>query len=265
MANETDEIRLGSILYTLVEPHRGHEVAYNRWYERDHFYAGCMIGPYQFAGQRFVATRPYKDLRYPTDSPITPDPLTGSYLALYFVLAGHHDDWNRWAVDQVNRLHANGSMFAERDHIHTALYNYEWFAGRDTDGVPPELTLDHRFGGLVTVVGELAEGASHDDIDAWYRDTRLPALLDASSDIALGMRFSPKPLLSDAPGDVPREEGVDRRFFWLFFTDGDPAESWASFADEGDALKASGLGTLLWAAPFIPTIPGTNTYTDELW
>ena len=34
------EVRLGSMLFTLVEPHRGHEVAYNRWYERDHFYAG---------------------------------------------------------------------------------------------------------------------------------------------------------------------------------------------------------------------------------
>ena len=51
-----EPIKLGSMLFTLVEPHRGHEVAYNRWYERDHFYAGCMIGPYQFAGKRFVAT-----------------------------------------------------------------------------------------------------------------------------------------------------------------------------------------------------------------
>ena len=40
-----EPIKLGSILLTVVEPRRGHEVAYNRWYERDHFYAGCMIGP----------------------------------------------------------------------------------------------------------------------------------------------------------------------------------------------------------------------------
>jgi len=57
------EIRLGSALFTLVEPHRGHEVAYNRWYERDHFYAGCMIGPWYFAGRRWVCTRELKDLR----------------------------------------------------------------------------------------------------------------------------------------------------------------------------------------------------------
>ena len=34
-------IRIGSTLLTLVEPHRGQEVDYNRWYERDHFYAGA--------------------------------------------------------------------------------------------------------------------------------------------------------------------------------------------------------------------------------
>ena len=60
-----DPIRIGTMLYTLVEPHRGHEVAYNRWYERDHFYAGCQIGAFNFAGARFVATAPLKGLRYP--------------------------------------------------------------------------------------------------------------------------------------------------------------------------------------------------------
>ena len=53
---EAEPVKLGSMLFTVVEPHRGHEVAYNRWYERDHFYAGCMVGPYNFAGRRFVAT-----------------------------------------------------------------------------------------------------------------------------------------------------------------------------------------------------------------
>lgn len=263
--NETDEIRLGSMLYTLVEPRKGHEVAYNRWYERDHFYAGCMIGPYQFAGQRFVATRPYKDLRYPAATPITPDPLTGSYLAIYWVLAGHHGEWNRWAVDQVNRLHANGRMFAERDHIHTALYNFGWARARDGEaGVPIELAFDHRFGGLVTIVGELAGDATHDDVDAWLRDAHLPELM-AGSTIALAGRFSPIPLLVDAPSDVPRQEGVERRFMLLCFTDDDPAEEWDRFAAVGKQLDASGLATLLWAAPFIPTIPGTDTYTDQLW
>src|SRR5438132_4277907 len=96
------EVRLGSMLFTLVEPHRGHEVAYNRWYERDHFYAGCMIGPGILAGRRFVCTRPYKELRYPAGSPITPDNTSGSYLAMYWVERTQQDEWGRWAGRQVH-------------------------------------------------------------------------------------------------------------------------------------------------------------------
>ena len=69
-------IKLGTMLFTMVEPRKGHEVAYNRWYERDHFYAGCMIGPWQFAGQRWVATKDLKQRRFPADSTaVTPDQL----------------------------------------------------------------------------------------------------------------------------------------------------------------------------------------------
>src|SRR5690606_18401671 len=49
-----EPIRAGSLLWVFTDPHRGHELAYNRWYERDHYYGGCMIGPYHFAGSRWV-------------------------------------------------------------------------------------------------------------------------------------------------------------------------------------------------------------------
>ena len=61
-------VRAGSMLYTLVDPNKGYEVEYNRWYEREHFYAGCLIGPWLFAGKRWVATRELKDMRFPLDS-----------------------------------------------------------------------------------------------------------------------------------------------------------------------------------------------------
>src|SRR5215211_5713348 len=158
-------VRLGSILFTLVEPHRGFEVAYNRWYERDHFYAGVLVGPHTLAGQRWVATRADKELRQPVGMP-------GSYLGLYWIEAGHHDEWNRWGVDTVKRLHAEGRMYAARDHVHTALYALAWAARRDPDGVPPELALDHRYRGLVAMLVE-ASGP----VDDWYRDEHVPAAL----------------------------------------------------------------------------------------
>ncbi len=119
-------IKLGTLLFTMVEPERGREVEYNRWYEHDHFYSGCMVGQWQFAGNRYVATRRLKALRYPEQSDMTPDPSTGSYLAVYWVLDGKHDEWNQWAVEQVKWLHENGRMFEARTHIHTLLYEKRW-------------------------------------------------------------------------------------------------------------------------------------------
>jgi len=132
---EAEPIKLGAMLWTLVEPHRGHEVAYNRWYERDHFYSGCMVGAYNFAGRRFVATANLKTMRDPDPSVITGEPARGSYVAVYWVLDGYFDVWNKWALRQVNALHAAGRMFQERDHVHTLLYDFQWEHRRDPDGV----------------------------------------------------------------------------------------------------------------------------------
>ena len=261
-----DPIRIGTMLYTLVEPHRGRQVAYNRWYERDHFYAGCQIGAYNFAGARFVSTAPLKALRYPEgEGALVPDPQTGSYLGVYYVLDGHHDEWNRWAVDQVNVLHAAGRMFNERDHIHTGLYRFEWEHRRDEDGVPAELTLDHRFPGMVSVFVEAGGGVTPEQVGEWYRNQYLPSVLPGSA-VATVLAFSPLPLLADAPGDVPRSESVDQRLLLLWFLDDAPPGSWEPvFAQQAAAVAGSGLGRVLWASPFIGTVPGTDTYTDQLW
>jgi len=261
-----DPIRIGTMLYTLVEPHRGHEVEYNRWYERDHFYAGCQIGAYNFSGARFVSTAPLKGLRYPDgEGSLVADPQVGSYLGVYYVLDGHHDEWNRWAVDQVNVLHAAGRMFDHRDHVHTGLYRFEWEQRRDADGVPAELTLDHRFAGMVSVFVEPAEGVSGEAVGTWLREEYLPTVVPGSP-VASVLGFSPLPLLADAPGDVPRGETLDERVLALCFVDDSPEGAWdAVFAPLGAALSGAGLGTVIWASPFLGTVPGTDRYTDQLW
>ncbi len=236
------EVKLGSMLFTLVEPHAGHEVAYNRWYERDHFYAGCMVGPWLFAGRRWVATAPLKDLRTGTRTDLFGDARLGSYLAVYWVLEGKHDDHFAWALEQVQWLHANGRMFGERDHIHTLLYDYTDIARRDGDGVPPELALDHPYAGLVAVIVE--------------RGTPLPPL-GGGSPIDLALAFDPIPLPEDAPVTQPGMDGLDQRQMQLWFLDRDPAEAWPRLASD---LRNG----VLWAAPFIPTVPGTDRYADQL-
>jgi len=262
---DAEPVALGSILLTLVEPHKGHEVEYNRWYERDHFYSGVMIGPYSFAGKRFVATNDLKKLRSPDSSAITGTPENGSYIAAYWVLDGYHDLWNKWSVRQVRQLHAKGRMFEHRDHVHTLLYHYEWSVLRDEGGVPIELALDHPYEGFVPVWIDAAEGVSQEELWGYLKDDLLPDLMNGSAAGLVGA-FTPLPLLIDAPGDVPRQEASDDRVLLLFFLDCDPSEAWESVFEEGRRrLEASGKGTLVAQIPFKPTAPGTDRYTDQLW
>jgi hypothetical protein len=161
----------------------------------------------------------------------------------------------------VTWLHANSRMFAERDHIHTLLYNFEWGALRDPDGPSPELALDHRYPGLAVVV---ARADDRRRLEAWYRDEYLPGVM-AGSPIGQVLAFTPRPLLADAPGDVPRTTDNDDMLLLLWFLDAEPASVWPSLlADHGAELAKSGAGELVWSSPFIPTIPGTDTYTDQL-
>jgi len=258
------EIRLGSALFTLVEPHRGHEVAYNRWYERDHFYAGCMIGPWYFAGRRWVCTRDLKDMRLgaPADGePLFGDDRLGSYLALYWTLKGRFRDNTDWSTRQVHWLHDNGRMFPERDHIHTLLYLYNGAEARDADGVPGELALDHPFRGLAAVVVERSgSGDGDDDAPAPPRPE-----LPGDGSVALVLSFRAVPMPKGAPVTQPGTDGVERRELQLWFADAEPADWWPAVGDYADRVAGSGAGVVRWASPFIPTVPGTDRYTDQLW
>jgi hypothetical protein len=262
---EHDAIRLGNMLVTLVEPKRGHEVEYNRWYERDHFYSGCMIGPWTLAGGRFVSTADCKDRRVAAagENEITGDPRRGSYLAIYATQDGKYKEWVQWAGAQVMWLHENGRMFAEREHVHTQMYKYRWGAFRDADGVPAELALDRRYPGLVALYGD----ATADDpsaLEQWLRDEHLPAKL-AGSPIAMCLHSTPRPL-QQGPSDVPRNEGSAQKFLHLYFLEDDPLAVWDEhFANAAKEIEASGLGRVEFASPFRATVFGTDKYTDQLW
>ncbi|MHB8511611.1 MAG: hypothetical protein ACYDCC_05475 [Actinomycetota bacterium] len=242
---QTSPVKLGSMLFTIVEPHKGHEVAYNRWYERDHFYAGCMVGPGVLSGKRWVAPREYKSVRIGSLD-------KGSYLATYFISEDQSREWGAWAAKEVHALHKAGRMFAERDHVHTKMYRYEWGAFRDEDGVPPELALDHPYKGIAAILCEAPERGSA------LENSRLEITTEGS--VAMCLAFTPVPIPDEAPADVPRIPDDAHRFLLLYFLEQDPLDAWESVAADAKALSAN----VLWAAPFIPTIPGTDIYTDQL-
>jgi hypothetical protein len=263
-SNEACEVALGSVLVSLLDPEPGREAAFHRWYERDHFYAGVMAGPWFFAGRRFVATRALKDLRGPEASPALDDARRGSYLTLYWILAGHHGEAERWSIEQVQRLIATDRMLPGRRPVHAGFYRHRWTASRDADGVPAELALDHPYAGVALVMLDRAPAAAA-ELDRWLRDEHLPRTLRGSP-AALCLGLEPMPLPEDVPVYIPRPQGLERRALLLYFLESDPRACWKDlFEPLRPAVAATGLATLSLAAPFIPTIPGSDRYADELW
>ena len=257
-------VQTGSMLFTMVDPQHGHEVDYNRWYERDHFYAGCLVGPWLFAGRRWVAPRRLKELRFPENSTIAkPAVQAGSYVAMYWIHAGHHDEHHEWAGKQAAWLYKNGRGFDARTHVHTLMYTLDWRRHRDQDPVPLALALDHPYPGLVSLAIERNEGVEQERFDAWYRDQYLDQLMRGSP-IATCACWSPIPQ-REGPMAIPRVERTHLLDLQLFFLDAPPEQAWERFVQLDKDVTASGLARVIFASPWVPTVVGTDKYTNELW
>jgi hypothetical protein len=262
-------ISVGSMLLTLVDPNPGFEAAYNRWYERDHFYAGCMIGPFLFAGSRWVATRELKEARWPSGEETIASPTdAGSYVAIYWVERGHHaDHFDVWARQQVRDLYAAGRGFPERRHTHTVLYDHLGAAYRDADPVPIELALDHGYDALVALWFDAADGRDAEGLRRELQRSHLPSVL-ANANIEIVSSWTPSVGEND-PRDVPMDlgskAGGPERLCQLCFVNGDVREALAPLRAYTDAIAADGLAAVRLAAPFFRTVVGTDTYVDQLW
>jgi len=255
------EARLGSALITMVEPHVGHEAAYNRWYEDDHFNAGAMAFPWMFAGRRWVAPVPYQRLRYPADSVIAQPLDAGKYMSIYWITAGQYEANIRWAVGTNHRLFADGRVFMERDHTFTSFQDHCGTVYRDVTGPRDVHALNYPYQGLVVEVIDTVDAASRVELLRWINAERVPA---PGSAVALGTIFKPIPLPADKQAYVKDVEGLDTRLTLLWFTETDPIECWSDFASIGERVGATGLGRVELMAPFIPTLPGTERYVDQL-
>jgi len=250
----------------MVEPHPGHEYAYNRWYEDDHYYSGALYMPWMFAGRRYVATRDLQLLRYPDDSIIAQPVTAGCYLHLYWITPGHVDDHIRWSVSTNQELRPAGRILLERTHVYTAFQDFAGSVIREGRGPRDYQTLDHPHAGLVLEVVDADESRTREQLDAWLRESYLPWLhRTPENPIHASVWFAPRPLPDDKQPDVADIPGVDRRITLLHFLDHDPRAQWsARFAGNGATVEAGGVGHLRLCAPFVPVDHGTDRYVDQL-
>ena len=128
------EVGIGTAIVAYIEPHEGQAEAFNRWYERDHFYAATTAGPGCIRGARWVATRACKELRPPGGTWFG-DPARGSYLTTVWLLDDTQGEWDAWVGRQMEHLRAEGDrMFAGRDHVQTGAYRFVCEVASANDG-----------------------------------------------------------------------------------------------------------------------------------
>ena len=221
-------VEIGTAIVSYIEPHPGQAVAFNRWYERDHFPATVKAGPGVFAGARFVATRSCKEMR-PRTGRLFGDPSRGSYLGVAWVLPGKQAEWDEWVGREMAAIAAKDRLFPARDHVHTAVYSFLWEAG----AVDAIVALDRGFAGAIVVADEHA--APRLDLP----DEDLP--------VAVGLRLE-RTIVSDA--DPPPHELV------LGLCAGDPLTVFRALSPSVDQYG--------FASPFLATVPGTDQFARDL-
>ena len=152
------------------------------------------------------------------------DPTRGSYLAVAWVLPGKQREWDAWVACEMDTIVAQDRLFPHREHVHTAVYRFVAASGE----VPAIVALDRGFPGLIAVADERAA----------------PQL-----DLAVSVSFEhERTILSSA--DPPRHQLV------IGFAADDPR---TAFGRSNQELARCG-----FASPFLATIPGTDSYTEEL-
>jgi hypothetical protein len=233
------EVAIGTAIVAYIEPHEGQAEAFNRWYERDHLYAATTAGPGAFAGARWIATRTCKEVR-PRDATWFGDPARGSFLTTVWLLEGLQSEWDAWVADQMGKLRAEADrMFAGRDHLHTAVYRFVSEV-RAANGTSAATALDHPFRGVIAMAVPAGGGASGAD-----------AIV--GSEVPVAAVLAPERVIM-AETEAPPHDLV------VGFTPGDPIDAW--HARVAPALAS--IPRIGFASPFVRTIPGTDTYVDDL-
>jgi hypothetical protein len=267
-----NEMGISGGLITMVEPDLGHERAYNRWYEDDHFYHGAVVGPGVLGGRRWVATRDLQLLRFPEDSPVIQPVTEGAYISTYIHAADRFDDVLAWSGPAMldNLTLKPGRSFEHRKHIYTAMQLHEFTVVRpDLPHMRAEHVFLHPMQGMVFEIVDIVEGRSREEVLSALRDIVIPGELTGSPiAIAIASRShpprpanpNPQSALPRPPG-TPYGDGVALQILW--FLQDDPRSWWSHFRSHSDKFEAVG-GRLSLAAPFIPTIVGTDSYVDEL-
>ena len=240
----TEGVGIGTAIVSYIEPHAGAERDFNRWYERDHFPAAVLAGPGAYAGARFVATRACKDARL--DGDLFGDPRTGSYLSIAWLLPGAQAGVGR--VDprpDGNAARRGPHVRGTRSPAHRRV-RVRWEA-RAADGGPPRRWRSN--------AASPVSSRSRSKATRRRARSKLGGLASIAELPPVIVALRRERLLVSVLGEPAPH------LLLLAFVDGDVDRRLAAHARRARARLGADVG---FAGPFLATVPGTDTYVDEL-
>jgi hypothetical protein len=150
--------------------------------------------------------------------------------------------------------------------VHTSTFDFVGAAYRDTDPVPVELALDHRYDGMVILWWDAVDVPAR-ELDRTLNLDFVPGLL-TGSDIEIVSSWVPsmpdEGPSQDVPMDLGSPAGGTDRLVQLLFVGGDTEGALDAVRAYAERVEGAHLADLRLAAPFLATVVGTDTYVDQL-
>ena len=143
-----------------------------------------------------------------------------------------------------------------------------------TTAFPPTWHSTTRTPGWPRSTSTASDGVSAKDFAAWFDESGgsgrcsppVPTAHASPVEQVVDWRpIIPKGEEGNAPMKLGTGPGTPARSLQLCFLQADPEAAWDRIRSYADRIDGSGLATVRLAAAFVPTIPGTNTYADQLW
>ncbi len=267
---------VGGVFVSITEVVPGYEREYNRWYEDDHFYLGAMFAPWVVSGRRWVATHAMRQTWLPKNSALAGQGGPGCYLQMYLIVEGHTDEAEDWIMrnwlDVLVPEGRNFSVPAEdgarevvgRNYVYSTFHN-QIFSCRDTDQPLRDIhALNYPFDGLAFDV--IRSTRPRAEFEEWLRH-RLEAEFEGSN--ARGERRLAIVVEASRNEGLPSTSAVtseEAQLGVLWFFDTPPSAGGYVSALPGyhRSIDESATEELILSTTFVPTIPGTDTYVDQL-
>jgi hypothetical protein len=123
--------------------------------------------------------------------------------------------------------------------------------------------------GLVLGLVDAPSAADRPQLESWLLDEHLPRRLATDGVVRSAMVFRTNPpdsrMRPDVLAGLARVAGNGGRLTILWFLDESPEVRWVGeFGGVEDDIERGGRGELTFLAPFIPSIMGTDAYTEVI-